>query len=492
MKVLFAGAEVAPLVKTGGLADVLGSLPAELARLGHDVRLAVPAYPAARAGVPDARPVARMRGRGLGRLLRGSLPPAGEVPLYLVEAPALLDRPGSPYTDERGEGWPDNHRRFDALARGVLALAAGADDGWRPDVVHCHDWHTGLVPLHRGAGARPSLVFTVHNLAYQGLFPRRALRDLHLDPALWSADGVEFWGQVSFMKAGLTFSDWLTTVSPTYAREICTPVQGCGLDGVLRRRADRLVGILNGVDYGAWDPAGDGVLAAPYVELAGKAPNKAALQRELRLGPAPRRPLFAFLSRLVEQKGIELIVAAAHDLLRRDLQLAFVGDGEARFAEALRDLEAAYPGRLAFRPYDEALAHRLLGGADALLMPSRFEPCGLTQLYALRYGTVPIVRRTGGLADTVLRVDPLTLHDGVATGFQFLVPSAESLVLAVDRALDLYARPDAWARVVAAGMAQDFGWARSARRYLDLYEVATTAPRASAPPASRTRSRARA
>lgn len=472
-RVLFAAAEAYPLVKTGGLGDVSGSLPVALRRLGHDARLVLPGLPAVKAGLTELRTVSALRLPGHAepvKLRLGRLAGSG-LPVYVVDAPDAFDRPGGPYGDPAGRDWSDNARRFALFARLVVRLALGrADAGWRADVVHAHDWHTGLVPalLSREA-ARPATVFTVHNLAYQGLFDRDALDELRLPRELWALDGLEFHGRLSFIKGGLAFADRVTAVSPTYAREVLTREAGCGLDGLLRHRRDRLSGIVNGIDAETWDPARDPALVRPYSDPSGKAENKRALQATLGLADDPTAPLLAFVGRLVEQKGIDLLLAALPRLLALGAQVVLHGTGEARFADGARAAQAAAPGRVAsVVGYSEELAHRALAGADVCLMPSRFEPCGLVQLYALRYGAVPVVRRTGGLADTVL--DPSEAGPR-ATGFTFGDATPDGLVEGVSRALEARRSPTGWRALALEGMRQDHSWDRSARDYSALYAL---------------------
>jgi starch synthase len=482
MKVLFATSEAFPLSKTGGLGDVCGSLPGALRRQGVDCRIALPAYAHAleRAGSVRRVSEARVPGNdGMLSILEATLP-GRDVPVYLISAPWLFDhRPGTPYHDLDGREWRDNAQRFAAFARVVEAIALGrAGLDWLPDVVHSHDWTAGLVPaLLARQPRRPPTVFTIHNLAHQGLFSKETFQQLGLPGEWWSLEALEFWGKMSLMKAGLVYADWLTTVSPTYAQEICRPDNGCGLDGLLRHRKDRLVGILNGADDDVWSPGSDTLVARPYasdtIELKGE--NKRALQRLFGFAETNDVPLVAHIARLVEQKGIDLLIEAIPNLVKNHkAQVVVLGRGEARFAQALTQLAARLPSNVAaYVGYSEELAHRITAGADVLLMPSRFEPCGLNQIYALRYGAVPVVRRTGGLADTVIDASPDRLLDGTATGFQFDAPTAQSLEHAVGRAVNLWRTdPAAWKRVQLRGMAQDFGWERGAKAYRELYERA--------------------
>lgn len=481
MNILFASSEAHPLIKTGGLADVSGALPKALRDLKQDVRLILPAYQTLLARVEAPREIAQLNLPGATEpvTLLETILPDSSVPVYLVDAPRCFDRPGNPYTGPDGRDWPDNAQRFARFGRAVVELAQDrAGLGWRADVVHCNDWQTGLVPaLLSLESPRPRTIFTVHNLAYQGLFDWTTFQDLDLPYAWWSLHALEFHGSVSFIKGGLVFADWLTTVSPTYAREIRTAEYGCGLEGLLSHRAGRLSGILNGADYSHWDPNSDPLLETHFNRrsLKGKGANKQALQQHFGLPINPRLPLFAHIGRLVAQKGVDLLLDVLPELMQRPLQLVILGSGQADLEAALRTAQSRYPDRLGIRiGYDEALAHRIEAGADAFLMPSRFEPCGLNQIYSLRYGTLPIVRRTGGLADTVVDARPATLDDGSATGFVFEDARPQALLATIDRALNLFAQPTLWTRTVKTAMAQDFSWTRSARQYLTLYEKAAS------------------
>lgn len=478
-KILFVTSEAHPLMKTGGLGDVCSGLPQALHALGADVRLLMPAYhdTLQRAGrlkivatlelPPLAQPVT---------LLEGRLP-GTRVPVWLIQFAPAYDRPGNPYLDTHGQPWYDNAARFALLARVAVAIARDtAGLAWRPDVVHAHDWQSGLVPaLLATVNDRPATVFTIHNLAYQGLFSFETYQSLNLPASLWSSHALEFHGQLSFIKGGIAFADRITTVSPTYAQEIQTPDHGDGLDGLLRHRATRLSGILNGIDTRSWNPARDPQLASHYSmrQLANKLPNKTALQREFKLRADPDVAVFGMVSRLVEQKGIDLLLDALPSLMMLPLQIVVLGSGEERFEQALRTVFARYPDRLAaFVGYDEAVAHRIQAGADFFLMPSRFEPCGLSQLYSFRYGTVPIVRQAGGLADTVVDANEANIADGTATGIVFEDASAAALITAMQRALTLYAARRHLKQIQLTGMRQDFSWRHSAAEYLKLYETA--------------------
>jgi starch synthase len=476
-KLLHVAAEIFPLVKTGGLADVAGALPPALARAGADVRLVLPGLPAIIESVLQPRTVCTIGPLfGAARItLRLGQLPGSHVDAYVVDAPYLYRRGGGPYQDSAGAEWADNLQRFALLGWAGAHLAAGElDDHWTPDVLHAHDWHAGLACAYARVhpGTRAASIFTVHNLAYQGLFPLGDFAHLGLPARTAGSSGLEFHGQLSFMKGGLKFADRITTVSPTYAREIATPEFGFGLDGVIRGRQADVSGILNGVDPQVWSPAQDTALAAPYDadRLDGKAACKQALQREAGLDMVADAPLLAVVSRLTSQKGLDLVLGALPGLLARGTQLMVVGTGDVALEHAFRDACKAHPGRVAVRlVYDEVLAHRVIGGADAILVPSRFEPCGLTQLYGLRYGTLPVVRRVGGLVDTVADATAEALRDGRATGFAFDAAAPAALEHAVERMVALYRQPAAWRAVMRHAMAQDFSWDHAATDYLALY-----------------------
>src|SRR5205807_928167 len=407
------------------------------------------------------------------RLALAALPGSG-VRAYLVDHPVFYDRPGSPYAAPDGHDWPDNHRRFALLGWATAALAEGADPEWRPDILHAHDWHAGLAPAYlRAAGMPLPSVFTIHNLAYQGSFPAALFPDLTLPASFFAIDGVEFYGGFSLLKAGIFYADRLTTVSPTYAAEIQTSAFGNGLDGLLRSRADRLTGILNGVDPQTWSPEHDALLPRPYCiddAIAGKAAAKAALQQRFGLDEEPAAPLFGGVTRLTPQKGLDLLLAALPGLVESGGRLALLGSGDADLEQGFAAAAEDYPGRVGVViGYDEALSHLIMGGADIVTVPSRFEPGGLTQLYALRYGALPLVRRTGGLADTVVDANAVTLAEGNATGFVFDAESPTALLEAARRAMALYADHASWRRVMRQAMAQDFSWDAAARQYKALY-----------------------
>jgi starch synthase len=475
VKILFASSEAQPLIKTGGLADVSGALPAALRRLRHDARLMIPAYPVALQRARGLERVASIEVPGAAEpvnVLLGQLPNA-KLPVYLIDSPAHFMRAGDPYRASNGQDWQDNAQRFAVFSRAIALLCeAGLD--WVPDIVHCNDWQTGLAPALLALRAeRPRTVFTIHNMAYQGLFPASTVQELSLPPELWTSAGLEFYGMLSFIKGGIAYADHLTTVSPSYAAEIRTPAFGYGLEGLLNYRAGALSGILNGIDTKTWDPQTDRLLVHHYgrEDFAGKWLGKQLLQEQLGLNVDGEAPLLGHIGRMVEQKGIDLILEACDDLLAgEDVQLALLGSGEARFEDAARALADKYPGRCGLRiGYDEALAHQIEAGADLFLMPSRFEPCGLNQMYSLRYGTLPVVRRTGGLSDTVVDTNALTLADGSATGFVFEPATPLGLRSAIERALEVYADQSLWQTLMRRGMEQDFSWEQSARQYLALY-----------------------
>lgn len=483
--VLFLSAEAQPLMKTGGLGDVCGGLPPALRALGRDVRLMMPAYPAAKRAAGALTPVTQIAIRFTGTpatLLEGIVP-GTDVPLWLVDYPPAFEREGHPYLAPDGEPWYDNGPRFGLLCAAAVAIAQGETAlAWQPDIVHCHDWQTGLVPAVLALrDSRPATIFTVHNLAYQGLFPAPLFAELGLPPRLWSIDALEFYGQLAFIKGGLAAADFITTVSPTYAREIQTPAFGSGMDGLLRQRADRLLGILNGIDIAAWDPANDPYLAQTYTAetLDRKQVNKLALQEHFGLAREPALPLIGTVGRMVEQKGFDLILDAWPALAARRVQLAVLGSGERAFEHAWRAIAQRYTRQVGVHiGYDERLAHRIEAGADMFLMPSRFEPCGLNQMYSLRYGTVPIVRRVGGLADTVTDATTAALADGTATGIVFDDASPVALASAITRALELYADQAKWRVLARNGMRRDFSWRSSARAYAALYDRAVSEPKA--------------
>lgn len=473
LRVLQVASEIFPLVKTGGLADVVGALPGALAEEGIELRTLVPAYPAVRAALGRSRPLLTFDDLFGGPAHVVSAEIDGSR-LFALDAPHLYDRPGNPYLGPDGADWPDNAFRFAGLARVGAEIGRGALASFQPDIVHGHDWQAGLTPvyLRYGPSGGAPCVLTIHNLAFQGQFSRALLHPLGLPPESWSVDGVEYYGMLGFLKAGLQFADRITTVSPTYAAEILTPEQGMGLDGLLRARAGALTGILNGIDTTVWDPAHDPHLAAPFDarRLKARARNKSALQRRLGLAEDVRAPLFGVVSRLSWQKGLDLLLECLPVLTGTGGQLALLGSGDAAIEAAFSAAAAMAPSQVAcVVGYDEGLAHLIQGGADAILVPSRFEPCGLTQLCALRYGAVPIVARVGGLADTVIDANPMALTAGVATGVQFAPVTATALAGAIRRALALWERPALWTMLRKNGLRADLSWSRPAAAYAALY-----------------------
>ena len=464
MRVLFVTPECAPLTKTGGLGDVAAALPAALRAQGNDVRVLLPRYREIDASGAEER--ARMRLLGMeARLLEKS-------DCLLVEQPELYDRDGGPYQDAAGADWADNALRFGVLSRAAALLASSASPlAWRPEILHCNDWPTALAPVYlHFEPLRAGAVMTVHNLAYQGLFDAALLERLELPPATFAIEGLEFYGRLSFLKGGLVYSDAISTVSPTYAREIQTEEFGCGLEGVLRERRGVLRGILNGIDGELWNPMTDAHLAERYswTSLERKAPNKAALQRRLNLVEEPATPLLGVVSRFAHQKGIDLLAGAVDELVQLGAQLCVLGRGERDYEAALAAAAARHPGRVACAVgFNEELAHLIEAGADMFLMPSRYEPCGLNQMYSQRYGTPPVARATGGLVDTIA--------DG-ETGFLFEPAESAALVAAVKRALGVYADTRRWRELQRRAMTRDFSWAAPARQYADLYARHATQP----------------
>lgn len=480
-KILFVTSETYPLIKTGGLADVSGSLPAALKALRNDVRIIMPAYRAAIrqaeklgfasfdiAGVPPTV-----------RLLEGRLP-GTTVKLLLVDSAEHFDRDGGPYVDLEGQDWEDNPERFSLFCRVASAVAldqAGLD--WQPELVHCNDWQSGLVPaLLSQHPARPATVFTIHNLAYHGHFAPEYFETLELPEQLHNIYGIEFHGGLSFIKGGLNYADMINTVSPTYAQEIRSPVFGYGMEGLLNHRADRLVGILNGADYKQWNPESDPHVKHPFSnkDLSGKAKNKRALQKHFDLPQKAGTPLLGLVGRLVEQKGIDLVLSIIPQLVAADAQLVILGSGNKHYEDELKAAAKAHPKHIAVHVgFSEELAHQIEAGSDMFVMPSRFEPCGLNQIYSLRYGTLPIVRRTGGLADTVVDASEQMIADKHANGFVFEHATHDGLWWAVERAIGLYHDfPELWQQLIQTAMAEDFSWRKSARHYQALYEQALT------------------
>ncbi|ABG32399.1 glycogen synthase [Roseobacter denitrificans] len=474
MKVLFVASECAPFVKTGGLADVIGAVPKALAPLGVEARVMLPLYPALRVLSEGGKTVwssDNLHG-GAARLLDVR---AEGLDLLLLDAPHLFDRGGNIYLDADGTDWPDNPLRFGALSWVAADIAANGAAGWQPEIVHAHDWQAGLVPayLHQMDAPKPPCVLTIHNIAFQGLFSPDLMAPLGLDAALYTQDGMEFYGNLGFLKAGLAFADKITTVSPTYAREIMQPEFGMGLEGLLRARARDVSGILNGIDTDVWNPETDPALPKSYSlkGLKAKQQSRQAVLERFGLTPPDNAPLFCVISRLTTQKGVDVLLDVVPDLVARGAGLAVLGSGD-------RDLEAAFvaaahrfPGAVGvIIGYDEDLSHLMQGGSDAILIPSRFEPCGLTQLYGLRYGTIPVVARTGGLADTIIDANEAALAATCATGVQFAPVTPDALSHAIDRCCDLFAERKTWSGMMRCAMRHPVGWETSSKAYLEVYD----------------------
>lgn len=478
LRILFLSSEVAPFAKTGGLADVAGSLPDAVKRQGAEVSIALPFYRVTREGAFSAQPLfsglrVPLGGATLGGHVLQAHTKEG-VPVYLFEREDLFDRPNL-YATSEGDYY-DNLERFVYFTRAALLFLKHM--GSPVDVIHCHDWQTGLVPAYLKTVYRDdpllgstATLFTIHNIGYQGLFPQEKLAVCGLPPRVLHMEGLEYWGQISLLKAGIVYADALTTVSPSYAREIQTPEFGLGMEGILQKRVKDLHGILNGADYDLWSPDKDPDIPYPYDEhrLEEKARNKAALLDEVGLKESVRdRPLFGMISRLSAQKGCDLLVQVMEDIIGLGAGLVILGSGEEKYQTLLEKAARRDPGNLSLRiGFDESLAHRIMAGADVLLLPSRYEPCGLTQMYALKYGTVPLVRATGGLDDTIVPFDPETKQ---GNGFKFGPYKADALMGAVKQAIRHYQDPATWQGLMRNGMAEDFSWDRSAQRYLDLYQ----------------------
>jgi starch synthase len=473
-KILFVTSEAHPLIKTGGLADVSGSLPKALAGLGVDVRLIMPNYQAIKTTEEIYYKSTVQVNNAEAHILETLLPDT-QVPVWLVDCPEFFDFPGNPYVDEQGKAWANSAERFALFCR--IAVEVAMNRGyldWTPDIIHCNDWQSGLVPaLLSLEASRPATVFTVHNMAYQGIFPKSTKVSLNLPKELWHPDGIEFNGMLSFIKGGLAYADHITAVSPTYAREIQTADFGYGLEGLLSHRKEVLTGIINGIDADQWNPETDSNISERYniSTLNKKQLNKTALQKKHSLPIDNKIPVFALISRLVEQKGIDLILECLPEMLTLPLQFVLLGRGDKDFEQQLSHFAKTHPDKIAITlGYDEALAHLLEAGADIFLMPSRFEPCGLNQLYSQRYGTIPIVRKTGGLADTVVDALPETLGNKTATGFVFNEATSGTLMETIKRALIVYSQTETWKQLQVNGMQKDYSWNKSAKEYMALYE----------------------
>ncbi|MEI7842440.1 MAG: glycogen synthase GlgA [Gallionellaceae bacterium] len=477
MRVLFVTSEAAPLVKTGGLADVSGALPSALRRLGDDVRVLIPGYPqvlkalgtfkieafvAASESFPDFRLLASEFSDG--------------VPLWVIDCPTLYQREGGIYQDSMGNDWSDNALRFGLLSKvGAMLGGPSSPVEWKPEVVHCNDWQTGLTPafMHFEPSSAPC-VMTVHNLAFQGVFPPQTVEELNLPEGSFHPHGAEYYGNLSFLKAGLYYAHHVTTVSPTYAEEIQSEELGFGLQGLLKNRSKSLTGILNGIDTDEWNPATDHALAQTYslMKMTGKAANKQALQKQMGLTVDAEVPLFGLVSRFTHQKGVDLVLEVAPELIAAKAQLVLLGSGDATLQSQAKALAKQYPGQVAVMiGFDEKLSHLIEAGIDIFLMPSRFEPCGLNQMYSQRYGTPPIVHATGGLVDSVVDCSPENLAKSSATGFVFSEMTPLGLFTCIQRALLVYQDKKSWSKLLSTGMSKDFGWQASAKKYHEVYEA---------------------
>lgn len=475
MKVLFATSEMFPLIKTGGLADVSGALPLALTHVGVDVRIVMPRYATLKAELIESETKIgnhEILGQPV-KITRASLS-TGHI-VYLVDHPVFSARQGNPYMGPDGNTWHDNPDRFGLFCRAVVALSTGLfGEEWQPDIIHSNDWQTGLIPALLSESNSPKNIFTIHNLAYQGVFDRPTFERLGLPWSLWRPDALEYWGNMSFMKAGIVFSEFITTVSHTYAQEIQSPEFGYGLDGLLHHKQDRLKGILNGIGED-WNPQTDQLLENPFSaeDMTGKAIIKENIQREFGLTIDGNMPLITYVGRLVEQKGIDLLIQAIETLDSTKVQFAILGAGEHRFEHALRSLAAKNPKQIAVViGYDEKLAHRLEAAGDAFVMPSRFEPCGLNQMYSLRYGALPIVHRVGGLADTVTHITPDSIKDGSASGIVIDHLDVSAIHWAIGYFMEIYRDRDLYRKIQRQGMQKDFGWITSAKEYKKIYSAA--------------------
>ena len=480
-KVLFATSEVHPLIKTGGLADVSGALPAALHALGVDIKILLPGYRQVWDKCRHATPFAQIANPfapGKVTLFEARLPDS-DVPVLIIDYALFFNREGGPYQMLSGGDWPDNALRFGLLSYVAAWLSQHKAGAWQPDILHCNDWQTGLAPayLRFRPGRKPPTIMTIHNLAYQGVFGPDRVSALHLPPESFKMQGLEYYGNLSFLKAGVFYCDRITTVSPTYAREIQQAALGFGMHGLLHERRAVLCGILNGIDVKEWDPLHDPHLPKRYSakRLGGKAHNKIALQQALGLDAEERTPLVAIVSRITYQKGSDMVLGVMHELVREGVQFVLLGSGDKAMAQALVAFARAHPGRVSVTiGYNETLSHRIEAGADMFLMPSRYEPCGLNQMYSQRYGTPPIAHATGGLADTIVDATPEHLAAGLATGFLFGEMSRPACTAAVRRAIALYREPKAWRRLQIAALGRDFSWEKSAQEYLTLYRSLAT------------------
>lgn len=482
MKILFVSSEVVPFSKTGGLADVAGALPKALSKMGHDVRIITPKY-----RMTDEKEFGLVtildeinchfhHETLSGEILRGNLPDSS-IPVYFVKYDPMFDRDGL-YTEE-GLDYQDNGQRFAFFC--MASLWALRAMNWKPDVIHCNDWQTSLIPTYMAhhpdlrsddfyKGIR--VLYTIHNLAYQGNFDRDILNRIGLGWEVYTIDGLEFYGDINLMKAGIVFSDEITTVSEQYAKEIQTVEYGCGLDGVLRHRSEHLTGIMNGIDYNVWNPETDDLIPSNFSEknMGGKTRCKKALQKKCGLPVDKDTPVIGMISRLADQKGFDLISDIIHELFEMNVQFVLLGTGDPKYHHIFKRIDEMYPNKSGINiTFDNKLAHEIEAGADMFLMPSRFEPCGLNQLYSMKYGTVPIVRKTGGLADSVVDCTSQTLKKGTATGFVFEEYKSEDLLETIQRAVETYKKTKTWRKLRKICMKQDYSWEVSAKKYVDLY-----------------------
>ncbi|MHB8920094.1 MAG: glycogen synthase GlgA [Halothiobacillus sp.] len=473
MKVLFATSEMFPLIKTGGLADVSGALPQALSDIGVDIRIILPNYADLKNEYIEFKQsigTVEILGQNV-EIYKANIR-NNNTKVYLVDHPVFSARHGNPYMGPDKNPWHDNPNRFGLFCRTVVAFAMGEfNEAWQPDIIHSNDWQTGLIPALLSESKTPKKFFTIHNLAYQGVFDQQTFERLGLPWTLWREDALEYWGNMSFMKSGIIFSDLVTTVSPTYAEEIKTVQYGYGLDGVLKDKKDKLKGILNGIGED-WDPATDVQLDINYSsnDLTGKAIAKENIQKIMGLPINPKTPLIIHIGRLVEQKGIDLLIQAIENLANNEVQFAILGTGENRFEQTLKKLASKYPNRVAVHiGYNEQLAHRLEAAGDAFIMPSRFEPCGLNQLYSLKYGTIPIVHRVGGLADSVIHALEETIENGTATGIVIDYLDVPAIVWAIDYFIKIYQNEELLKKIQLHGMLKRHEWIISAQEYKNLY-----------------------
>jgi starch synthase len=477
--VLFVTSEAFPLIKTGGLADVSGALPKAIKNLSNfsgDIKILLPAYLGVLEKLQSARHIATLEALGeLCDLYIGKMPDSN-VEVIAVQNTSLYERDGSPYNDINGNDWPDNALRFGVLSRiASLLSTASSPFNWHPDLIHCNDWQTGLTPIYvKFVDKTPAkTLFSIHNMAYQGNFDASIMNQLQLPPALFNMNGYEFYNQISFMKAGLYYADYLSTVSPTYAKEIQTMDYGFGMHGLLKTRQDKLSGILNGIDKKEWNPETDPYLNAHYstANMSGKKTIKKDLQKALKLSIDADAPLLGIVSRFAYQKGLDLLPQIIPTLVADGCQIAILGSGEKSLEESFNNLQKSYPNQIGVKiGYNEILSHHIMAGADIFIMPSRFEPCGLNQLYGLTYGTPPIVTATGGLADSVVDSNAITIHNNTATGFVIKNVTQVSLLVAIRRAVDLWKDKKTWRRIQKNGMKTNVSWSSSAISYLELYK----------------------